>query len=80
MLDEPAECQSAGEAQRCTWLERQINAAYDQIRESVYADPTMPYQVDTFEQSVEFLRTFARDRSVVLGSFMEQLAPALTCR
>ena len=73
VLDEQAECQTAGEGRPCTWLEREIDAAYEQIREGVYADPVMPYQVDTFEQAVDFLRTFARERSVVLGSLMEQI-------
>ena len=74
VLDEQAECQTAGEGRPCTWLEREIDAAYEQIREGVYADPVMPYQVDTFEQAVEFLRTFARERTAVLGSLMEQIA------
>jgi spore coat protein CotH len=76
VLDEAVECQTPEGVRTCTWLEREIDVAYAQIREAVYRDPAKPYAIDTFEESVEFLRTFARQRSTVLGTFMEQLGPS----
>lgn len=45
------------------WLEREIDFEYAQIREAALADPVKPFSNEAFEQAVEDLRTFARDRS-----------------
>ena len=44
------------------WLEREIEFEYQQIRAAAHADPVAPYSPEQFEQAVEDLRTFARER------------------
>jgi hypothetical protein len=44
------------------WMEREIQREYDQIRDLVYADTQKPFTNEQFEQDVEMLRTFARER------------------
>ena len=44
------------------WMEREIDRQYQQIRDLVYADTKKPFTNDDFEQDVQTLRTFARER------------------
>jgi spore coat protein CotH len=44
------------------WLEREIQKAYDQIRDAAHADPVKPFTNDEFEQTVTELIDFARRR------------------
>jgi hypothetical protein len=50
------------------WMEREIQREYEQIPDLAYEDPNKPYTNDDFEQEVERLRTFARERK----PFVEQ--------
>jgi hypothetical protein len=43
-------------------MEREIQREYDQIRDSVYADPLKPFTNEQFEAEVVRIRTFARER------------------
>lgn len=45
------------------WLEREVEREYDQIRDAALTDPQKPYSNAEFEQAVNDLRTFARQRS-----------------
>jgi hypothetical protein len=45
------------------WLEREIQREYDQIADAARADPQKPFTNDDFENTVENLRTFARQRA-----------------
>jgi spore coat protein CotH len=57
------------------WLEREIWAAYEQIREAALADPLKPYSNEEFEQTVATLIEFARRRpSFVVQEIHQQLA------
>ena len=80
VIDEPAECDTSEGVRGCTWLERQVDVAYGQIRDAVYADPAVPYAPEAFEQAVDVLRTFGTQRGAVLGPFMQQFAPATVVR
>ena len=44
------------------WLEREIEREYQQIHADALADPVKPFTNDQFEQAVEALRAFARQR------------------
>lgn len=44
------------------WLEREIEREYQQIRDAVLADPDKPFTTNDFEDAVNALRAFARDR------------------
>jgi spore coat protein CotH len=44
------------------WMEREIQREYAQIRDLVYSDNQKPFTNEQFEQEVETLRTFARER------------------
>jgi hypothetical protein len=44
------------------WLDREIEREYAQIREAAHADPVKPHTSAEFEQEVERLRAFARER------------------
>ncbi len=45
------------------WMEREIEREYAQIKAGVYADPQKEYTNEAFEQEVEHLREFARQRA-----------------
>ena len=44
------------------WLEREIEREYQQVRADALADPVKPFTNDQFEQAIEALRVFARQR------------------
>ena len=44
------------------WMEREIEKEHDQIKDGVLADPDKPYTNADFENEVENLRNFARQR------------------
>jgi hypothetical protein len=44
------------------WMEREIQREYAQIRDLVYSDNQKPFTNEQFEQEIETLRTFARER------------------
>jgi len=48
------------------WLEREIQRAADQIRESVRQDRAAPFSFDEFEVEVQRLLDFARERSDIV--------------
>jgi spore coat protein CotH len=48
------------------WLAREIDREFLQIRDSVFADPVIPYTFEQFEAAVDVLRTFARDRGSIV--------------
>src|SRR5262245_22265081 len=56
LASEPTEGDSRG------WLEREIEREYQQIREAAIADPDKPFTSDDFENAVNALRDFARNR------------------
>jgi spore coat protein CotH len=52
-----------------TWMEREIDREYAQIRDLVYADTEKPFTNDQFEAEVLALKTFARQRTAfVVGA------------
>jgi spore coat protein CotH len=59
--DEAAADQELGIAPR-GWLEREIDRLYALIRSSMRSDTFKPFSNDEFEDSVAFLRQFARER------------------
>ena len=61
----------------CGWLEEEVLREYAQIREAALADPLTPYSNEQFEQSMEFLRAFARHRGNVVREYVARLAPDL---
>ena len=44
------------------WMEREIDREYAQIRDLVYGDTQKPFTNEQFEQEVETLKVFARER------------------
>ena len=61
----------------CGWLEGEIFRAYAQIREAALADPRAPHSDEAFEESIEFLKRFARERGDIVRAEVIQLAPEL---
>lgn len=45
-----------------SWMEREIDREYVQIKSQVVADPKSPFTVDDFEAAIEWMRNFARQR------------------
>lgn len=45
------------------WLEREIQAVYEQIRDAALADPSKPFSNELFEAEITKLLEFARERS-----------------
>jgi hypothetical protein len=60
------------------WLEREVEREYAQIREAARQDPLKPSSNAEFEQAVDFLRRFARERGPVVRGFVAEIAPELT--
>ena len=48
------------------WLEQEITRAADQIRDAVRDDPAAPFSFDQFEEEVQRLLAFARERADVV--------------
>jgi hypothetical protein len=61
----------------CGWLETEVFREYAQIRESALADPRNPYSHEEFEQGVEFLKHFARQRSNLVRRDVARIAPEI---
>jgi spore coat protein CotH len=57
------------------WLEREVEREYQQIRAAALEDPVKPFTNAQFEQDVEGLRAFARERG---NAVIEQVAQART--
>jgi spore coat protein H len=53
---------AAGSTDPRGWLEREIEAEYQQIRDATLTDPEKTFTNDDFERAVDDLRTFARER------------------
>lgn len=56
------------------WLERAVDRAYGQVRSSVVEDPLKPYSDEEFEQAIEQLRRFARERAAFVRCEIAKLA------
>ena len=69
----PEAC-AASPAAGCGWLDQEILREYAQIRESALADPYKPHTNEQFEETVEFLRRFARERSALVRASVAELA------
>ena len=61
----------------CGWLEEEVFREYAQIREAALTDPLTPYSNETFEQEIEFLKRFARQRGSVVRRLVAEIAPEL---
>ena len=59
----------------CGWLEQEILREYAQIREAALADPFKPHTNEQFEETMEFLRRFARERSALGRAYVAEIAP-----
>ena len=55
----------------------EIVREYEQIREAALADPRSPHSDEAFEESIEFLKRFARERGDIVRSYVAALTPEL---
>ena len=60
--DEEAEADALLKRAPRGWLEREIDRLYAQIRQTMRADTVKAYTNDEFEEGVEYMRRFARER------------------
>jgi len=58
--------------ERPGWLEREIRRAYEQIRDAALEDTLKPYTNEEFEEDVERLIEFARERSAFVLNDVER--------
>jgi hypothetical protein len=58
--------------ERVGWLEREIRRAYEQVREAALEDPVKPYSNEEFEEDVQRLIEFARERSAFVLNEVER--------
>jgi spore coat protein CotH len=68
-------CPPASGEPPCSWLELETFRVYEQIREAALADPRTPHSDEAFEESIEFVKRFARERSAVVRGYVAELAP-----
>jgi hypothetical protein len=61
----------------CGWLEGEVLREYTQIREAALADPLTPHGPEQFEEGVEFLRRFARERGRIVRQYVSQIEPGI---
>jgi hypothetical protein len=54
----------------CGWLEQEIFRQYAQIQEAALADPRTPHSDETFEEAIEFLKRFARERAAIVRAYV----------
>jgi len=64
----------------CGWLEAEVVRAYEQIREAALTDPLTPHSNEAFENSIEFLKHFARRRSTIVREYVASLMPEVVAR
>ncbi len=57
------------------WMEREIQREYAQIKDLVYSDTQKPFTNEQFEQEVETLKTFARERPKYLEAEVAKVRP-----
>jgi hypothetical protein len=57
----------------CGWLEQEIFTEYAQIREAALADPRTPHTNEQFEEGIEFLKRFARERGGLVRQYIATL-------
>jgi hypothetical protein len=57
------------------WLERELVAEYQQIRDAAFADPVKPSSNDQFQAAIDALTDFARHRA---DSVSQQVVRART--
>jgi spore coat protein CotH len=69
------QCPASEGAPPCGWLEEQISYQYAQIREAALADPRTPHSQEAFEQAIEFLKLFARQRGTIVRGHVARLMP-----
>jgi len=65
----------AGVASQNGWLEHEIVARANLIRDAVYADTRKDHTNEEFERQIGFLQTFARNRPGVVLAEVERLRP-----
>jgi spore coat protein H len=63
---------AVGSASSGDWLVNEINRAYLQIRDSVFADPLKPYSLEEFNAAFAELLSFARTRPAFIRSQVQQ--------
>jgi CotH protein len=61
----------------CGWLETEIVRQYAQIRDAALDDPRTPHSDEAFEEAIEFLKRFARERGAIVRADVAALAPEL---
>ena len=63
---------SENAAEQAGWLEREVRRSYEQIRDAALDDPAKPFSNDEFEQDVQRLIEFARERSAFVRDEVER--------
>ena len=71
------QCPAPPDQPACGWLEREIFRQYAQVRESALEDPRTPHSDEAFEESIEFLKRFARERGDIVRRYIAALAPEM---
>ena len=61
----------------CGWLETEVARQYAQIRDAALQDPRTPHSDEAFEEAIEFLKRFARERGAIVRAHVAALAPEL---
>ena len=59
----------------CGWLEREVFRQYTQVQASALVDPRTPHSDEAFEQSIEFLKRFARERAAIVRAYIASVPP-----
>ena len=58
----------------CGWLEEEVFREYAQVRVAALADPLTPHGPDQFEEGVESLKRFARERGRIVRQYVSEVA------
>ena len=58
-------------------METEVFREYAQIQEAARADPYSPYEPEQFEQGIEFLKRFARERGGLVRQYVSEIAPEI---
>ena len=59
----------------CGWLEREVFRQHAQIQASALVDPRTPHSDEAFEESIEFLKRFARERAAIVRAYIASVPP-----
>jgi len=69
------QCPAPAGQPACGWLESEIFRMHPQIQEAALADPLTPHSDAQFDEEIQFLKRFARERGRIVRQYASEVDP-----